>query len=144
MKKIICVMLCISILLNLCVTNITVYAEEQPGYSYGVIKVEFSDTTKIEDLDVMVFNGNLYADAKQLGERLGYQVGIGEDRVVIANTEKCEIPRGMTAFYFGTDKVSHMLLTKLVDTYKAPFEPIKDGEVAWIPLEYSLLLLNRQ
>lgn len=38
--------------------------------------------------------------------------------------------------------MSHMLFSTLVDDYEAPVSSIKDGDNAWIPLEYSLLILG--
>ena len=35
-----------------------------------------------------------------------------------------------------------MLLTQSADSYETPFEIIKNESGVWIPLEYSLLLLN--
>ena len=35
-----------------------------------------------------------------------------------------------------------MLFTQMADSYEAPFETIKNENGVWIPLEYSLLLLN--
>lgn len=110
---------------------------------YCQIKAEYSDRRgEIENLDLMVLDEHIYVDAEQLGNRLGYQVYCDENKVVIYNTEVSNIPISMTTFYFESTRVGHMLFSKWVDTYKAPFKSIKNTSGSWIPLEFAVIMLN--
>ena len=120
-----------------------VNAQKDGDIQYTTVQVEFSDNMgTTEDLQVMVIGDNVYANAEELGARLGYQVIVSDTNVVIANTTKSDtVPYGMTVFYYDSTKIRHMLFTKMVD-YEAAFESVKNEKGAWIPLEQSLLLLN--
>ena len=141
MKKIISILLSAIILL----TTSTAYATETKSadISYNTLPVEFSDNLgTTENLDAMVDDGHLYVNAKQLGERLGYQVKAGDEYVAVFNKEFSNtVPYGITTFYYDSTKVGHMLFNKMVD-YEAPFETVKNADGEWIPFEFSLLLLN--
>ena len=141
MKKIISILLSAIILL----TTGTAYATETKSadISYNTLPVEFSDNLgTTENLDAMVDDGHLYVNAKQLGERLGYQVKAGEEYVAIFNKEFSNtVPYGITTFYYDSTKVGHMLFNKMVD-YEAPLKTVKNADGEWIPFEFSLLLLN--
>ena len=141
MKKIISILLSAIILL----TTGTAYATEtkRSDISYNTLPVEFSDNLgTTENLDVMVDDGHLYVNAKQLGERLGYQVKAGDEYVAVFNKEFSNtVPYGITTFYYDSTKVRHMLFNKMVD-YEAPFKTVKNADGEWIPFEFSLLLLN--
>lgn len=141
MKKIISILLSAIILL----TTGTAYATETKSadISYNTLPVEFSDNLgTTENLDAMVDDGHLYVNAKQLGERLGYQVKAGDAYVAIFNKEFSNtVPYGITTFYYDSTKVGHMLFNKMVD-YEAPFKTVKNADGEWIPFEFSLLLLN--
>lgn len=141
MKKIISILLSTIILL----TTGTAYATETKSadISYNTLPVEFSDNLgTTENLDAMVDDGHLYVNAKQLGERLGYQVKAGDEYVAVFNKEFSNtVPYGITTFYYDSTKVGHMLFNKMVD-YEAPFKTVKNADGEWIPFEFSLLLLN--
>ena len=141
MKKIISILLSAIILL----TTGTAYATETKSadISYNTLPVEFSDNLgTTENLDAMVDDGHLYVNAKQLGERLGYQVKAGYEYVAVFNKEFSNtVPYGITTFYYDSTKVGHMLFNKMVD-YEAPFKTVKNADGEWIPFEFSLLLLN--
>lgn len=141
MKKIISILLSAIILL----TTGTAYATETKSadISYNTLPVEFSDNLgTTENLDAMVDDGHLYVNAKQLGERLGYQVKAGDENVAVFNKEFSNtVPYGITTFYYDSTKVGHMLFNKMVD-YEAPFKTVKNADGEWIPFEFSLLLLN--
>lgn len=111
--------------------------------SYTTLSVEFSDNIgQYEDLDILVKDEHVYANAEQLGERLGYQVEVGKDYAAVYNKQfSNSVPYGLTTFYYDSKKVGHMLFNKMVD-YEAPIETIKNDDGAWIPLEFSLLVLN--
>lgn len=141
MRRLISLILCIAMLIS---SSTVVLADESTEEVYNTVSVEFSDSIgNIETLQIMVKNDNVYANAKELGERLGYDVAISEEYVSIYNQDADEtVPYGLTVFYYDSTKVGHMLFTQMVDSYEAPFETIKNENGAWIPLEYSLLLLN--
>lgn len=141
MRRIISLALCMVMLIS---TSNVVLADESTEEVYNTVSVEFSDNIgNVETLQVMVKNDNVYASAEELGKRLGYDVGISEEYVSIYNQDADEnVPYGLTVFYYDSTKVGHMLFAQMVDSYEAPFETIKNENGVWIPLEYSLLLLN--
>lgn len=141
MKRIISLLLCITMLLS---SANVVLADEVKEDVYNTVSVEFSDNIgSLEKLQVMVKDDNVYANAEQLGIRLGYDVSVSDEYVSIYNKEADEnVPYGLTVFYYDSTKVGHMLFTQMVNSYEAPFETIKNESGVWIPLEYSLLLLN--
>lgn len=141
MKRLISIVLCITILF----TSINlVLADENTEENYSTVSVEFSDNIgELETLQVMVKEKNIYANAEELGTRLGYDVSISSEYVSIYSKGADEnVPYGMTVFYYDSTRVGHMLFTKMVNSYEAPFETIRNENGVWIPLEYSLLLLN--
>lgn len=140
MKRLLSLLLSVTMLFSS--VNI-VRAEEASDIVYNTVNVEFSDSNgMIEPLQVMIKNNNVYADAEELGRRLGYQVSISEEYVSVYNKEDSEnVPYGLTVFYYGVAKAGHMVFNKMVD-YETPFENVKNEEGVWIPLEHSLLLLN--
>lgn len=142
MKRIISIVCCVIMLMS---SAYTVSATEigDMQNSYTTLSVEFSDNIgQYENLDIFVKDEHVYANAEQLGERLGYQVEVGKDYAAVYNKQfSNSVPYGLTTFYYDSKKVGHMLFNKMVD-YEAPIETIKNDDGAWIPLEFSLLLLN--
>lgn len=138
MKKIVSIILIVVMMVVPC--NITSASDEQ----YDVIKVEYSDNNEnLESMQILQKDNQIYANAEELGKRLGYEVSVKEDYVSIYNNQFCEnVPFALTIFYYDSTKVSHMLFNKLVNSYEAPCKTIKNEKGVWIPLEYSLLLLN--
>ena len=124
MRRLISLILCIAMLIS---SSTVVLADESTEEVYNTVSVEFSDSIgNIETLQIMVKNDNVYANAKELGERLGYDVAISEEYVSIYNQDADEtVPYGLTVFYYDSTKVGHMLFTQMVDSYEAPFETIK-------------------
>lgn len=141
MRKIISLVLCIAMLIS---SSNIVLADESTEEAYHTVSVEFSDNIgNAETLQVMIKNDNVYANAEELGTRLGYEVGMSEEYVSIYNRDADEnVPYGLTVFYYDSTKAGHILFTQMADSYEAPFETIKNENGVWIPLEYSLLLLN--
>lgn len=142
MKRILAILLCT--LLTFTSTVFTCFADtantEERYYS---IPVEYSDHIGIiESLKVMIKGDHVYADAEMLAKALGYQVRISDEVVMIVNKDNDKLPQGFTKFYFNNTKVEHTIFVKALDTYKAPFASVKNDKGYWIPLEYSLLLLN--
>ena len=140
MKKIISLILGIIIIVSTCLPSFA----EGVNEGYYTIQVEYSDNIgHYEPLDVMIRNGNVFADAKMLAERLGYTFDENSEGIVIYNKDLSNgLPFGITQFRYDNKQVSHMLFNMMIDTYTAPFASVKNSEGCWIPLEYSLLLLN--
>ena len=140
MKRVISFFLCAIMLMS---STYTALAKETTDISYNTLSVEFSDNLgTTEELNVMVTEEHLYVDAEQLGDRLGYQVEVGNEYVAIYNKNFSNtVPYGLTTFYYDSKKVRHMLFNKMVD-YEAPFKIVKNSDGVWIPFEFSLLLLN--
>lgn len=140
MKRVISFFLCAIMLMS---STYTVLATETTDISYNTLSVEFSDNLgTTEELNVMVTEDHIYANAEQLGDRLGYQVEVGNKYVAIYNKNFSNtVPYGLTTFYYDSTKVRHMLFNKMVD-YEAPFKIVKNSDGMWIPFEFSLLLLN--
>lgn len=140
MKKFLSLLLCITILISS--VNIA-FAAESTQDTYNTIMVEFSDNIgESETLQVMINDENVYADVEELATRLGYDVNISDEYVSVYNKALSKtVPYGLTVFYYDSTKVEHMLFNHMTE-YEAPFKTIKNESGVWIPLEYSLLLLN--
>lgn len=118
-------------------------AEEQIQEEYYNVNVEFSDTRgRLESIQIMLKNNNVYINAEQIGTRLGYKISANDEYVAIYNKEKSDnVPYSMTLFYFNSTSIKHMIFNKMVD-YQAVCESIKNDEGNWIPLEQALFLMN--
>lgn len=140
MKKIISVILSLVITLSINATAFAANTSEE----YYTVQVEYSDNIgRLEQLDLMAIDNNVFVDAKMLAERLGYTFGENGEMAMIFNNDTSNgLPLGITQFKYNSTQVSHMLLNKMVDTYEAPFASIKNSKGSWIPFEYSLLLIN--
>ena len=140
MKKVISLFLAFVIMISMTVPAFAAEASEE----YYTIPVEYSDNTGHQELlDIMIQNDNVFVDAKMLAERLGYTFGENGESAVIFNKDTSNnLPFNITQFKYNSTQVSHMLFNNMIDTYEAPFASVKNSEGSWIPLEYSLLLIN--
>ncbi len=140
MKRIISLLMALVILFSITATAFATNTDE----TYYTVPVEYSDNIgHHEGLRVMVQNDAVYVHAQMFAERLGYTFGETSDGLVIYNKDKTNgLPFGITQFKYNSTQVSHMLFNAMVDTYEAPFAPVKNSEGSWIPLEYAALLLN--
>ncbi len=140
MKKILSLFMALVMLFSITATAFATNTEE----TYYTVPVQYSDNIgHHEGLRVMVQNDAVYVHAQMFAERLGYTFGETSDGLVIYNKDKTNgLPFGVTQFKYNSTQVSHMLFNAMVDTYEAPFAPIKNSEGSWIPLEYAALLLN--
>lgn len=140
MKRIISTVLAFAMMLSI---TIPVFAADV-SEEYYTVQVEYSDNIgHREELDVMIQNNNVFVDAKMLAERLGYVFGENGEGAVIYNKDTSNgLPFGITQFKYNSTQVSHMMFNNMIDTYEAPFASVKNSEGSWIPLEYSLLLVN--
>ncbi len=142
MKKWISVILCF-IMIILLVHPIAATEVNNTDSVYNVLLVEYSDNLgNYEELQIMIEENHIYANAEQLGDRLGYQVKVGDEYIAIYNKDFSNtVPYGLTTFYYNSKKVGHMLFNNMVD-YEAPIETLKNTEGVWIPFEFGLLILN--
>lgn len=140
MKRIISLLLSVVMMISMTTTSFAA----NTGKEYYTVQVEYSDNIgHQEGLDVMILNNNVFVDAKMLAERLGYTFGENGEGAVIYNKDTSNgLPFGITQFKYNSTQVSHMLFNNMIDTYEAPFASVKNSEGSWIPLEYSLLLIN--
>ena len=138
MKRILCLILSVILI---CLSSVVAFAEESEKYI--TVPVEYSDHIgSPEQLEVMVKDNNVYVNAEMLTNRLGYQFGNNEECITIYNTKNDDLPFGFTQFFLDSTKVSHMIYFQMVDTYEAPFPSLQNEKGYWIPLEYSLIMLN--
>lgn len=130
-----------SIILITCSIPAEAETEER---KYATMNVEFSDNIgSKESINVMTENNHVYANAKELADRLGYQVNDLDDKYIsIYNYENENLPYGLTQFFYDDTKVKHMLFFRMVEEYKTPTKCIHDDRGVWVPLEYFLLILN--
>ncbi|GFI36062.1 hypothetical protein IMSAGC015_00221 [Lachnospiraceae bacterium] len=140
MKQKIALLMSIVLLMMNCLPASVKAAERK----YGTMRVEFSDNIgSIEIINMMTEDNHLYADAKELAARLGYQVNDSDDKyITIYNYENGSLPYRITRFFYDDMKVNHMLFFRMSEDYKAPFKCIRDDKGVWVPLEYFLLILN--
>lgn len=125
----------------LCVPSQTAYAKEAERFI--LVSVEYFDNPGAQEvLKLMSLDGNIYVDAAMLAERLGYQTENTKDYILIYNTNTNEILIGKTQFFYNSTKVKHMIFGEMIDSYEAPFQSLSNDKGSWIPLEYSLLILN--
>lgn len=139
LKQWISVILMVSILCG--VPNVSAIAEIRTEYGY--IPVEYTDRVgRKEYLSVMKENGDIYVDAEELGNRLGYDVKMSEEKVIIYNNDASKpLPYGVVAFFFYDTKCEVLNMLALQEL-EAPFAAKKEGETAWVPLDFALILLN--
>ncbi len=140
MKRIITLLLSILLIVS---QLFCVYGEEME--KYGILSVTYSDLPKREEeLRVMIKDGYVYADAIQLGTRLGYQArDINGTSLSIWNQDWDNgLPVSMTQFSYHSNKVIHTVYNKMVDRYEAPCPAIRNGKGSWIPLQYAVQILN--
>lgn len=139
MKKIISFVLIVVFTLNIVPLNC--FAADE---TYKSINVEYSDNKgNNESLNVMIANDDVYVDAFQLGERLGYEVWLtkNKDGVVIYNNDNKNIPRLLAVFYFDSTTLEYLVLNRIMK-YEAPFNSIYNKSGSWIPLKYAIYALN--
>ncbi len=140
MKRIIGVIISIMLLIS---SIMSVMADDTINKKYYTINVEFSDNrSEIEHLNVMIKDNHVYVNAEELAGRLGYNINVTDIGVSISNATKNNLPYRTTQFFYNDTRVNHMLFSRMLKNYEAPYPSIKDERGAWIPMEYSLLLLN--
>lgn len=110
----------------------------QDNYKYGTLNVAKSNDLKdVTTLNVMINDGNLYVEAKEIAQYMGYEYGEKDDSILIS---KKDILRHIF-YYANQKKVTYLFMYKLLD-YEASCVSIKDGNHFWIPLHYTLKLMD--
>lgn len=143
MKKVICFVLAISVILS---AAMPVLAREADNPQYGVLNVEYSDALgDIEQLPAMVSNGYVYADAAVLSERLGYRCQQSGELVSIFaenNFLNTKAPLLAIHFHVNKTKVAYNPLFGAEFEYDTPAPCIVNEQGIWVPLRYTLVLLG--
>jgi hypothetical protein len=141
MKKVISFVLAVVLMLS---CNISAFAiEDFTNYKTVSMEVEFSDNVgKSEYLTFMLKDNNVYVLATELALRLGYTILVQDECVVIYNDSSDVLPYGITVFLYNSTAVGHSIFSQMIDDYEAPFPSIKNGDDAWIPFEFSLMILG--
>ena len=143
MKKVICILLTISLIIS---AATPVFAEGSEDTRYGTLKVEYSDTLgSIEQLNVMVRDDHVYADAVTLSDRLGYECTQDGDLVSIYADNNFYYPKApLLAVHFNVNenKVAYNPLFGVEYEYSTPAPCIVDEQGVWVPLTYTLVLLG--
>lgn len=138
MKKCVSLILLITMLFN----SSAAYAgeiQEEP-VQYGYILCDEKIDNEIIKLDVMIRNGNLYVNAMQFTKVSGCAVEVTDEYIYLDSPHRVEV-----YFYHGSRKVDYKPpFLDWVFEYEAPFESICENGMGWIPLEYTLLILNEQ
>lgn len=139
MKK--TVSLLITFALFFCMINLNTYAEEKELYISSPI--EYSDKIgTIEKLDLLLKDGNVYARAETLASRLGCSCNIGESGIVLKSIDSDKMPYINVIFSSEDTTVRKSINTLFIETFEAPFASVINEKGAWIPLEYTMLILN--
>lgn len=143
MRRIICVLLAVSVLLSFAVPSFAVESEEP---QFGSINVEYSDSYgSIEQLAVMVQDGHVYANADVLSDRLGYRFEQNDNVVsiyAVSNISYQEAPLLAVHFRINSADVSYNPLFGAEYKYTAPAPCVENDNGIWVPLTYTLVLLG--
>lgn len=143
MRKIISIILVIAITTSLAIPAI---AEETEAPQYGSIKVEYSDSRgSIENLEVMILDGYVYANVDSFSSRLGYKWEQNENVVSIYSTASLwgEQPPALTLhFRIGDTSVSYNPMCGIEVEYTTPAPCVQNERGIWVPFSYTLYLLG--
>ncbi len=137
MKRMVCLALSVLLALLYPVTGLSAGSEE-----YITVPFLSLDMLNERELDLMIKNGDVYVDAEMLAGWLYFQFSGDDECIAIYDGETPELSVRSTRFYYDTAKVEHRLFSRMTDVYEAPFPSIRNDRGFWIPLEYSLLILN--
>lgn len=143
MRKIISIILVIALAASLA---IPAFAEETEAPQYGKIKVEYSDSRgSIEDLEVMILDGYVYANVDSFSSRLGYEWEQNENVVSIYSTASLwgeQIPALALHFRIGDTAVSYNPMCGIEVEYTTPAPCVLNEQGIWVPFSYTLYLLG--
>lgn len=131
--------LLLSVILG-CFYPVTVFSADQEEYI--TVPVLALNSIYDRDLELMIKNEEVYVEAEMLANWLGFQFEGDEECISIYDAENLELSVRSTQFFYDTAKVKHRLFSQMTDVYEAPFPSIRNDKGFWVPLEYSLLILN--
>lgn len=135
-NKIICVLLIIPILFSLIATPVSAAETAE----YGHIQARVIETNEETRIKVMVNSGNVYVHTS-FYEQLGFVVKNNDQRITIGNADNEELPRGAIGFNLKNTKC-HRVNNAISEEYQAPFQSVVNDAGAWVPLEFSMYMLN--
>ena len=122
-------------------------AEAEENGSYLCVPVEYSDNVnEIEELNVLVLDDNIYVDALQLAQRFGYDLSNNDDENIFLSRQGA-VP-SQIRFSTKETKVGRTMAMEIDDDqnihyeFEAPFTSVIDEQGIWIPLEFSILIMN--
>ncbi len=136
MKKIACLIL--SLLLLLPIGSIPAFADEKAVEYGGVHYTLTTQPDKSGTIPVRVENSHVYADAEYVGALLGFNTIKNTDTFVFKNVENTKL----IWFYIGTNKVNSLNYLFSTLEYEAPFNAISEESRIWVPLEFTLSILD--
>lgn len=136
MKRIACFVLVL--LLVLPIGNISAFADETAAKYGGIRYTLTTQPDKSGTIPVRVENSHVYADAEYVGALLGFNTIKNADTLVFQNVENTKL----ICFHIGTNKVEALNYIFSVLEYTAPFETIVEDSQFWVPLEFTLSVLD--
>lgn len=143
MRKIISIILVIAITASLA---IPAFAKETEAPQYGSVKVEYSDSRgSIENLEVMILDGYVYANVDSFSSRLGYKWEQNENVVSIYSTASLwgeQTPALALHFRIGDTTVSYNPMCGIEVEYTTPAPCVQNERGIWVPFSYTLYLLG--
>lgn len=114
-----------------------------------VIPVEYSDNVnEIEELNVLVLDDNIYVDALQLAQRFGYELSNNDDENIFLSRREGNTVSSQIRFSTKETKIGRTMAMEIDDDqnihyeFEAPFTSVIDEQGIWIPLEFSILIMN--
>ena len=124
-------------------------AEAEENGSYLCVPVEYSDNVnEIEELNVLVLDDNIYVDALQLAQRFGYDLSNNDDENIFLSRREGNTVSSQIRFSTKETKVGRTMAMEIDDDqnihyeFEAPFTSVIDEQGIWIPLEFSILIMN--
>lgn len=128
----------LALLLLLSISSVPAFADEKTVEYGGVRYTLTTQPDKSGTIPVRVENSHVYADAEYVGALLGFNTIKNTDTLVFQNVENTKL----VCFYVGTNKVEALNYIYSVLEYTAPFETIVEDSRFWVPLEFTLSVLD--
>ena len=133
-KRVVALLIVISTLIGMC-PNVFAKSDEK----YGLLPVSWFSSGNIENLTVMLKDDHLYANAKTIAEKLGYNFSETKDRFTIKKLLHSKLR--MVLFKVDSDKIAYSTGFFTFE-YTLPFKAIKNERGCWVPFVYVLRLLD--
>ncbi len=133
-KRAAALLIVFSIILCMC-PNVFADSKEE----YGVLPLSWFTMDETDNLPVMIKDGHVYAEARSLGEKLGY-IASGKDQFFTMVKKTSSIKR-VVRFTDGSDDVFYFNGLFSFD-YDMPCKAVKNDHGFWVPFVYVLRLLD--